>query len=67
MALHKGGLQNRPNRWHQQLATRNVDYHGHENEHNINIKPPSYITGLIREFQHINSTNTVGYYSIQWR
>jgi hypothetical protein len=28
----------------------------------FNTKPLSYITGLIREFQHINSTNTVGYY-----
>jgi len=45
----------------------NADYHSHENEHNINIKPLSYINGLIREFQHVNSTNTVDYYSIQWR
>jgi hypothetical protein len=48
-------------------AMRNVDYHSHENEHNINIKPLSFITGLIRECQHINPTNTVGYYSIQER
>jgi hypothetical protein len=42
-------------------VTRNVDYHSHENEQIINTKPLSYITGLIREFQHINSTSTVGY------